>query len=130
MIVFLVSMVVDEGLWSFNVVAWKSFEYSRGNPCLYWVSSCAHSFVYSYFEMNLVFEATSIVIQVFWTYIRLKCCSYYDNRSHFFRRSFNDRPSNEGIDGPIGRELFEREHDDLIADLKDIPKKACDRRVC
>ncbi|XP_057540373.1 EH domain-containing protein 1-like [Amaranthus tricolor] len=43
--------------------------------------------------------------------------------------SFNDRPSNEGIDGPIGRELFEREHDDLIADLKDIPKKACDRRI-
>ncbi|CAO2833598.1 unnamed protein product [Amaranthus hypochondriacus] len=43
--------------------------------------------------------------------------------------SFNDRPSNEGIDGPIGRELFEREHDDLIADLKDIPKKGCDRRI-
>ncbi|XP_048498486.1 EH domain-containing protein 1 isoform X2 [Beta vulgaris subsp. vulgaris] len=43
--------------------------------------------------------------------------------------SFNDRTSNEAIDGPIGRELFEKEHDDLIADLKDIPKKACDRRI-
>ncbi|KAH9605320.1 hypothetical protein KSS87_022448 [Heliosperma pusillum] len=43
--------------------------------------------------------------------------------------SFNDTPSNEAIGGPMGRELFEREHDDLLADLKDIPKKACDRRI-
>ncbi|XP_056682587.1 EH domain-containing protein 1 isoform X2 [Spinacia oleracea] len=42
--------------------------------------------------------------------------------------SFNDRPSNEAIDGPIGRELLEKEHNDLMADLKDIPKEACDRR--
>jgi hypothetical protein len=26
--------------------------------------------------------------------------------------------------------LFEREQDDLLADLKDIPRKACDRKVC
>lgn len=31
--------------------------------------------------------------------------------------------------GPIGRDLFEKEQDDLLADLIDIPKKACDRRV-
>lgn len=31
--------------------------------------------------------------------------------------------------GPIGKELFEKEQEDLLADLKDIPKKACDRRV-
>ncbi|KAK9673855.1 hypothetical protein RND81_12G194300 [Saponaria officinalis] len=43
--------------------------------------------------------------------------------------SFNDKPSDEAIDGPMGRELFEREHEDLLADLKDIPKKACDRRI-
>ncbi|KAL9236270.1 hypothetical protein vseg_010962 [Gypsophila vaccaria] len=43
--------------------------------------------------------------------------------------SFNDKPSDETIDGPLGKELFEREHDDLLADLKDIPKKACDRRI-
>lgn len=36
---------------------------------------------------------------------------------------------NESAVGPIGKELFEKEQEDLLADLKDIPKKACDRRV-
>ncbi|RRT82895.1 hypothetical protein BHM03_00016312 [Ensete ventricosum] len=43
--------------------------------------------------------------------------------------SFNDKPINEAAVGPLGKELFEREQDDLLSDLKDIPKKACDRRV-
>jgi EH domain-containing protein 1 len=43
--------------------------------------------------------------------------------------SFNDKPVNEAASGPIGKELFEKEQDDLLADLKDIPKKACDRRI-
>ncbi|KAL6553725.1 EH domain-containing protein 1 [Orobanche minor] len=43
--------------------------------------------------------------------------------------SFNDKPINEAAAGPIGKELFEREQDDLLTDLKDIPKKACDRRI-
>lgn len=43
--------------------------------------------------------------------------------------SFNDKPINEAAVGPIGKELFEREQDDLLSDLKDIPKKACDRRI-
>ncbi|XP_057484745.1 EH domain-containing protein 1-like [Actinidia eriantha] len=43
--------------------------------------------------------------------------------------SFNDKPVNEAITGPIGKELFEKEQDDLLSDLKDIPKKACDRRI-
>ena len=43
--------------------------------------------------------------------------------------SFNDKPVNEAATGPIGKELFEKEQEDLLADLKDIPKKACDRRV-
>lgn len=43
--------------------------------------------------------------------------------------SFNDRPVNEAAVGPIGKELFEREQEDLLSDLKDIPKKACDRRI-
>ncbi|KAL2608153.1 hypothetical protein R1flu_026726 [Riccia fluitans] len=43
--------------------------------------------------------------------------------------SFNDRPINESAVGPIGKELFEREQNDLLADLKDIPRKACDRRI-
>ncbi|KAK3011484.1 hypothetical protein RJ639_012489, partial [Escallonia herrerae] len=42
--------------------------------------------------------------------------------------SFNDKPINAAA-GPIGTELFEKEQDDLLADLKDIPKKACDRRI-
>lgn len=29
----------------------------------------------------------------------------------------------------MGRKLFEMEQGDLLADLVDIPKKACDRRV-
>nr|CAD1831651.1 unnamed protein product [Ananas comosus var. bracteatus] len=43
--------------------------------------------------------------------------------------SFNDKPVNEAAIGPIGKELFEREQEDLLSDLKDIPKKACDRRI-
>lgn len=44
-------------------------------------------------------------------------------------RSFNDKPVNEAATGPLGKELFEKEQEDLLSDLKDIPKKACDRRV-
>ncbi|XP_031286507.1 EH domain-containing protein 1 isoform X1 [Pistacia vera] len=43
--------------------------------------------------------------------------------------SFNDKPVSEAVTGPIGKELFEKEQEDLLADLKDIPKKACDRRI-
>ncbi|CAL0317461.1 unnamed protein product [Lupinus luteus] len=43
--------------------------------------------------------------------------------------SFNDKPINDAVSGPIGKELFEKEQDDLLSNLKDIPKKACDRRI-
>ncbi|CAN0900990.1 EH domain-containing protein 1 [Linum grandiflorum] len=43
--------------------------------------------------------------------------------------SFNEKPVNENVIGPIGKELFEKEQSDLLSDLKDIPKKACDRRI-
>ncbi|KAJ8425689.1 hypothetical protein Cgig2_026211 [Carnegiea gigantea] len=43
--------------------------------------------------------------------------------------SFNDKPLNEAIAGPMGRDLFEKEQDDLLADLKDVPRKASDRRI-
>ncbi|VVB07764.1 unnamed protein product [Arabis nemorensis] len=43
--------------------------------------------------------------------------------------SFNDKPINEAAVGPIGKELFEKEQSDLLADLMDIPKKACDRKI-
>ncbi|CAN6925287.1 unnamed protein product [Brassica oleracea] len=49
--------------------------------------------------------------------------------SRVYIGSFSDKPINEAATGPIGRELFEKEQDDLLADLKDIPKKACDRRI-
>jgi EH domain-containing protein 1 len=49
--------------------------------------------------------------------------------SHCFGSSFNDQPVNVAATGPIGKELFEKEQEDLLTDLKDIPKKACDRRV-
>ncbi|XP_058763833.1 EH domain-containing protein 1 [Vicia villosa] len=43
--------------------------------------------------------------------------------------SFNDKPVNDAVTGPIGKELFEKEQEDLLSDLKDIPKAACDRRI-
>ncbi|PNT62099.1 hypothetical protein BRADI_5g25580v3 [Brachypodium distachyon] len=43
--------------------------------------------------------------------------------------SFNDKPIRETAAGPLGMELFEREQEDLMSDLNDIPKKACDRRI-
>ncbi|KAE8728697.1 EH domain-containing protein 1 [Hibiscus syriacus] len=43
--------------------------------------------------------------------------------------SFNDKHNNEaGID-QLGQDLFEKEQDDLLKDLLDIPRKACDRRI-
>jgi len=43
--------------------------------------------------------------------------------------SFNDKPINENQVGPIGKVLFEQEQNDLLDDLKDIPRKACDRKI-
>ncbi|RWW70003.1 hypothetical protein BHE74_00022354, partial [Ensete ventricosum] len=43
--------------------------------------------------------------------------------------SFNDKPVNNNAVGPMRKELFEKEQEDLLSDLKDIPKKACDRKV-
>ncbi|GJN26095.1 hypothetical protein PR202_gb13998 [Eleusine coracana subsp. coracana] len=43
--------------------------------------------------------------------------------------SFNDKPIKETAAGPLGMELFQKEQDDLLSDLNDIPKKACDRRI-
>ncbi|XP_071737111.1 EH domain-containing protein 1-like [Rutidosis leptorrhynchoides] len=43
--------------------------------------------------------------------------------------SFNDKPVKEEFTDSMGKELFEREQDDLLDDLIDIPKKACDRRI-
>ncbi|CAH9082255.1 unnamed protein product [Cuscuta europaea] len=42
--------------------------------------------------------------------------------------SFNDKPVKEGTDH-MGKDLFEKEQDDLLEDLIDIPKKACDRKI-
>ncbi|GAV61224.1 Dynamin_N domain-containing protein/EF_hand_5 domain-containing protein [Cephalotus follicularis] len=43
--------------------------------------------------------------------------------------SFNDKPVDEAVIGPMWQELFEKEQDNLLMDLVDIPKKACDRRI-
>ncbi|XP_019169146.1 PREDICTED: EH domain-containing protein 1-like isoform X2 [Ipomoea nil] len=42
--------------------------------------------------------------------------------------SFNDKPVKEDTDY-MGKDLFEKEQDDLLEDLIDIPKKACDRKI-
>lgn len=43
--------------------------------------------------------------------------------------SFSGQPLSEKMHGEIGRELFEKEQEDLLADLRSLPKKSCDRRV-
>ncbi|CAM8948708.1 unnamed protein product [Rhodiola kirilowii] len=43
--------------------------------------------------------------------------------------SFSDKCVSEAAAGPLGKELFEKEQENLLADLWDIPKKACDRRI-
>jgi len=43
--------------------------------------------------------------------------------------SFNDKPIDEDRIGQTGKDLFEKEQADLLADLKDIPRKACDRKI-
>ncbi|KAK6149728.1 hypothetical protein DH2020_017253 [Rehmannia glutinosa] len=48
--------------------------------------------------------------------------------SRVYIGSFNDKPVNEAAIGPVGKDLFEKEQEDLLLDLIDIPKKACDRR--
>jgi EH domain-containing protein 1 len=52
-----------------------------------------------------------------------------DNSKLTCDSSFNDKPIRETVAGPLGKELFEKEQEDLLSDLNDIPKKACDRRV-
>ncbi|MED6118618.1 EH domain-containing protein 1 [Stylosanthes scabra] len=49
--------------------------------------------------------------------------------SRVYIGSFNDKPMDESFVGPLGRDLFEKEQNDLLADLVDIPKKACDRKI-
>ncbi|KAK7332381.1 hypothetical protein VNO80_29132 [Phaseolus coccineus] len=49
--------------------------------------------------------------------------------SRVYIGSFNDKPIDEGFVTPLGQDLFEKEQNDLLADLIDIPKKACDRRI-
>lgn len=50
---------------------------------------------------------------------------------HFFciYSSFSDESVNEAATSSLGKELFKKEQEDLLADLKDIPRKACARRV-
>lgn len=57
------------------------------------------------------------------------CLVLFCEHLTYFGSSFNDKPLNDAVDGPLGNELFEKEQDDLLSDLKDIPKKACDRKV-
>ncbi|PHT35425.1 EH domain-containing protein 2 [Capsicum baccatum] len=49
--------------------------------------------------------------------------------SRVYIGSFNDKPIDEDLTGPLGKELFEKEQDDLLTDLKNISKKACARRI-
>eukprot|EP00897_Mesotaenium_endlicherianum_P002050 jgi/Mesen1/1873/ME000143S00927 len=43
-------------------------------------------------------------------------------------RSFSDKPMREEA-GQFGQELFDMEQGDLLQDLKDIPRKSCDRKI-
>eukprot|EP00899_Mesostigma_viride_P011205 jgi/Mesvir1/20085/Mv13333-RA.1 len=43
--------------------------------------------------------------------------------------SFNDKPTTADPSNPLGGALFTAEQNDLLNDLRDIPKKSCDRKV-
>ncbi|CAL9095562.1 unnamed protein product [Musa textilis] len=46
-----------------------------------------------------------------------------------YNGSFNDKPTNNvGVD-PILKKVFEREQNDLLSDLKDIPNNVCDLKI-
>lgn len=61
--------------------------------------------------------------------MQFRCDLNFIDSFIYFGSSFNDKPVNDRANGLLGNELFEREQDDLLSDLKDIPKKACDRKV-
>ena len=42
--------------------------------------------------------------------------------------SFNDKPIRTDLN-PHGRELFEKEQENLLQDLYEIPQRSCDRKV-
>lgn len=81
-----------------------------------------------HFSKQLV---STLPFPLFYAFIAIQyyCCIGLIMLSWHCHSSFNDKPVNEAAIGPIGKELFEKEQEDLLSDLKDIPKKACDRRV-
>ena len=55
--------------------------------------------------------------------------SFFPKQHHLPSRSFNaSQPIRDDVN-PAGRGLFEREQEDLLHDLYDIPARSCDRRV-
>ena len=43
--------------------------------------------------------------------------------------SFNDKPIRTDLN-PHGKELFEKEQENLLQDLYEIPQRSCDRKAC
>ena len=60
-------------------------------------------------------------------YIIIYNCSNFNLSS--LGSSFNDKLINDADNDPLGQDLFEKEQDDLLKDLIDLPRKACDRQV-
>lgn len=102
------------------MVPWQSSEYARGCASLYRVCS---SFLWV--NANILFQNIFLVGYFF---CNVHCRYFCFMFSAWCSSSFNDKPVKEGTDH-MGKDLFEKEQDDLLEDLIDIPKKACDRKV-
>ncbi|KAJ7553496.1 hypothetical protein O6H91_06G100400 [Diphasiastrum complanatum] len=69
---------------------------------------------------NLQIPMVMAVLQDLMLLIFFLCLSFPDQS---LKSSFNDKPTSIKALGPIGKELFETEQNDLLTDLKDIPRK-------
>ncbi|THU67486.1 hypothetical protein C4D60_Mb05t25130 [Musa balbisiana] len=46
-----------------------------------------------------------------------------------YNGSFNDKPTNNVVVDPILKKVFERDQNDLLSDLRDIPNNVCDLKI-
>lgn len=81
-------------------------------------------------KIDFIFYFVYCVILICFHFLLfLYYCIVFFCHQFYFDSSFNDNYINDSMSGPLGNELFQKEQADLLSDLKDIPKKACDRKV-
>lgn len=98
---------------------------TRMPTCFYNLLSFSLLKIVIFYHINMLVPKNFRCDSINFLSLRSEICCYIS----YFGSSFNDKPVHNAASGPMGMELFEREQSDLLSDLKDIPKKACDRRV-